>query len=503
MYKPIILGIAMMALLVGASPAPAQWSPLKRISYARGGYNPHIMARGDTLHVVYQGLSSYNRTVIWHVGSIDGGNSWGTPQIVCDTTGSSGFTYPKVTCWGSRVAVFWKNNFRNARDRDNIGMRLSTNGGQTWGSVFYLLESNVFFMDHFDACSEDSVIDIVYCFASPGVDAYFLKYLRSTNFGITWNTPPDTICRSLEFGVLDMEKFGDRLNVIFTGGYNHQYTWEIYHFRSTDGGDSWSGVDSLTLIDNHSSIFPKMCTKEDGELLAVWTDFAPGPTFFTGDLLLRRSLDGGLSWTPSEQVTFTYYAWQSDVTAFGDSIFLAWSDDRHHSSEGISTVYSIHSTDDGLTWSPELRMEPESYDCVEPTLAHSNGKARLVFKDGRCEPDTDFCVGAYYTEFPAEPDKVEEEWQERLPGTVFLYSYPNPFNSSVLIHYDFENQKGGELGIYNIHGQRVRSIHLDGKEGQIEWDATDAKGNKVSSGIYFARAEASQDSYTIKLLYLK
>jgi hypothetical protein len=35
------------------------------------------------------------------------------------------------------------------------------------------------------------------------------------------------------------------------------------------------------------------------------------------------------------------------------------------------------------------------------------------------------------------------------------------------------------------------------------WDARDALGNKVSSGVYFARARGANYNKAIKLLYLK
>jgi len=70
--------------------------------------------------------------------------------------------------------------------------------------------------------------------------------------------------------------------------------------------------------------------------------------------------------------------------------------------------------------------------------------------------------------------------------------------------------EGGELAIYNLLGERIRKYKLPGREGMIIWDACDAKGNKVSSGIYFAKArygsEATmtpQRSKTIKLLLMK
>jgi flagellar hook assembly protein FlgD len=88
------------------------------------------------------------------------------------------------------------------------------------------------------------------------------------------------------------------------------------------------------------------------------------------------------------------------------------------------------------------------------------------------------------------------------PRLGLLNAYPNPFNSKAIITY--KDLKGGEIEIYNINGQKVRAFKTaEIKEGQIEWDARDALGNKVSSGIYFARARGGRDNITIKLVYLR
>ncbi|MBD3168435.1 MAG: T9SS type A sorting domain-containing protein, partial [candidate division Zixibacteria bacterium] len=68
------------------------------------------------------------------------------------------------------------------------------------------------------------------------------------------------------------------------------------------------------------------------------------------------------------------------------------------------------------------------------------------------------------------------------------------------------NPEGGdiEVVIYNLYGQEIKRFQAHGgKEVKIGWDATDAMGNELSSGIYFARARTSQSSQTIKLMYLK
>jgi flagellar hook assembly protein FlgD len=69
-----------------------------------------------------------------------------------------------------------------------------------------------------------------------------------------------------------------------------------------------------------------------------------------------------------------------------------------------------------------------------------------------------------------------------------------------------QNPKGGdvEIGIYDLLGKKVREFTLSGaKEGKIKWDATDASGNTVSSGVYFAKATNNANSAHIKLIYLK
>ncbi len=91
-----------------------------------------------------------------------------------------------------------------------------------------------------------------------------------------------------------------------------------------------------------------------------------------------------------------------------------------------------------------------------------------------------------------------------IPSDLSMAAYPNPFNSNTMI--TFSNPEGGdlEIGIYDLMGRQVRTFNLIGaKEGEIKWDAQDAMGNRVSTGIYFARARASQNQKTIKLVYIK
>ncbi|MDP2808158.1 MAG: FlgD immunoglobulin-like domain containing protein, partial [bacterium] len=62
------------------------------------------------------------------------------------------------------------------------------------------------------------------------------------------------------------------------------------------------------------------------------------------------------------------------------------------------------------------------------------------------------------------------------------------------------------LCIYNVQGQLVKTLVNTAQPAgrhQAQWDGRDAGGNKISSGIYFARLEAEGRTITRTLQYIK
>lgn len=85
---------------------------------------------------------------------------------------------------------------------------------------------------------------------------------------------------------------------------------------------------------------------------------------------------------------------------------------------------------------------------------------------------------------------------------LYLASRPNPFFSGTVITY---NQPGPgeqrvELAVYNIAGQRVRTL-VSGLQSPakylMEWDGRDERGNAMAAGVYLARLSVGgKTSYT-------
>ena len=89
---------------------------------------------------------------------------------------------------------------------------------------------------------------------------------------------------------------------------------------------------------------------------------------------------------------------------------------------------------------------------------------------------------------------IEDEIISALPKEFSLaQNYPNPFNPSTLINYDIPKDSRVRLTVYNLRGQRVRTL-VDGDKSagrySVNWDSKTESGDVMASGLYFYRIEA-------------
>ena len=97
--------------------------------------------------------------------------------------------------------------------------------------------------------------------------------------------------------------------------------------------------------------------------------------------------------------------------------------------------------------------------------------------------------------------------QTRPEVFALANNYPNPFNPATTIKYALPQAADVELTVYNVVGQPVRTLvaeHQSAGRYVVEWDATNASGHSLSSGMYFYRLEAGGEFLeTKKMLLLK
>lgn len=85
-------------------------------------------------------------------------------------------------------------------------------------------------------------------------------------------------------------------------------------------------------------------------------------------------------------------------------------------------------------------------------------------------------------------------------------NYPNPFNTSTSIRYHLSQPSFVTLEIYNLLGQKVRTLMAGLKSKgyyQISWDGTDNHGSPVPAGLYIYCMRTKDRTQSRKLLLLK
>ncbi len=94
-----------------------------------------------------------------------------------------------------------------------------------------------------------------------------------------------------------------------------------------------------------------------------------------------------------------------------------------------------------------------------------------------------------------------------IPDVFALHqNYPNPFNPITTINYDIPELSQVRIDIYNLLGQKVRTL-INGEHApayyQVRWDGTTDAGATVASGLYIYRIEANEFSAIRKLVIMK
>jgi flagellar hook assembly protein FlgD len=86
-------------------------------------------------------------------------------------------------------------------------------------------------------------------------------------------------------------------------------------------------------------------------------------------------------------------------------------------------------------------------------------------------------------------------------------NYPNPFYNETQIIFHLINAGKTELAIYNMSGQKIRtlinSFYTSGRHSVV-WDGKNNLGKSVGSGIYFYKIRVNSKSEAVnKCLLLK
>lgn len=131
-------------------------------------------------------------------------------------------------------------------------------------------------------------------------------------------------------------------------------------FQDASGADTVFDVVSSRRVVDHPGGMPALCWAANGDLLLVHsTNWQPIPPP-GGTVKLRRSTDGGETWSkaeivvrPKDPAKWSVHMWSGLHRMPDGSLMLSYGQNR---SEETAEAYVIRSVDDGNTWSDPVRL---------------------------------------------------------------------------------------------------------------------------------------------------
>ncbi len=155
------------------------------------------------------------------------------------------------------------------------------------------------------------------------------------------------------------------------------------------------------------------------------------------------------------------------------------------------------------------------------TFTHNVDYGTAFYPQGMCQADLDndddidFATANYDTStvsvlwnrFEIISDLDEQSGESVLPAKFAIgQNYPNPFNPITIIEYSVPSRAHVSIDIFNILGQRVRTLIDEVKSSgryRTKWAGDDDFGRPVSTGIYFYRFRAGDTMPTKKKVLSK
>jgi hypothetical protein len=309
---------------------------------------------------------------------------------------------------------------------------------------------------------------------------------RSTDYGITWDSLRQITFNSdysLPHAHICATPDGAHItlerNILPSGR-------EIVYTGSIDLGITWSSPEVLSTIDDYDGWEPNIAADGEGNVYVTWQDVKYGSFGFTGTLLMRKSTDNGLTWGPEIRVSDLPSTERSSLSVEQNVVHVVWDDER----SGIlnRTIQYRGSTDGGLTWCPEYTVGDTLEVVTSGSVASSQGMVHVGYSSYL---DTLGGADVFYRSGVHSLTSVDPD-QNREPDSFHLLSsYPNPFNSRATVVFDMPERTHARVSLFDLLGREV-GVVIDGIFDPGVHRVT-LDGINLSTGTYYLQLSTDRE----------
>jgi hypothetical protein len=458
----------------------------------------------------------------------DGGNTWTGTNLLPPFTSNSSDPGPTIDKNG--VIIF------TTLDVPGMVAAYSTNNGVTWSSRITLQSGSA---DKNFAYSDDAPSSPYYgrsycVWSNFGISQPPIVFSFTTNGGVSWssftqiNTPPSGhYSQGCDIAV---GPTGQVYVCWAAPTSSSPFTEDYLGFaRSTNGGSSWTVTENAYDMNGiransfngwgvRVNGFPRIAVDRSGGprngwiyIVASERNLSPAGT--DADVVLHRSTDQGVTWSPGIRVNQDplnngkvqfFPAIRVDENG---GVNICYYDNRNYPSVGDSCeTYMSRSTDGGNTWidikvsGHAWKVKPEpglgTYMGDYIGISSGNNKVFPFWFDDKAGT-----FQAWVCAVSVDPVGISGNTNE-IPGKYELkQNYPNPFNPVTTIKFDLPEQQNVKLEVFDISGKSAGLMvnsRLNAGSWSFEFNAKD-----LPSGVYFYKLTTEKFSSTKKMMLVK
>lgn len=332
--------------------------------------------------------------------------------------------------------------------------------------------------------------------------------------GTTWLNISDRISGFDPAGICGLWVVNDQI-ICGAGRWNGPPVF----IKSTDGGLSWTSKDLRPLVTGLVDVY--FFNPDTGLVVGGNGVGSSLQEQNSSKSVILYTVDGGANWTTVYESTHTgVWCWKLSFPTRQ----IGYVSTQGAQSNGIV----LKTTDGGLSWEEivvgqglgfsGIGFVSPSFGWVAADLAYettnSGDSWQLVDNVGllinrfRFYGDTlGYAVGRTVYKYTARgPVSVPGHPVGAVSDFRLEQNYPNPFNPTTTISYHLAETVDVELNIYNLSGQRIRTLLSGRKEAgshSLAWDGKNDVGDEVASGLYLYKLRAGEFFQSHKMILIR
>lgn len=348
-----------------------------------------------------------------------------------------------------------------------------------WEPCTDAYEQNNFFAEAFTWNPSDTVVGKI-CNSTD--DDYFKIDVGDTGvISLHLQVPPTTL------NVYNLELYDPSRNFL-VGAYNYNGEEDSINYYATAPGIYYVKIEGLGGNFNTSAPYSLFGTWPT----ALSVDFGCHPT---GSFV---TLNATVSGTATGPIRYSFF-WNCNNPGRNIDDVMADCGNIPTPPSGDSASNAIGVRYNGITDTQKIVSHDYSSQFFVPFSSYDTFYAKVIVERGGAPP--------VERRIPIFVPTSVEDVGGQIPNDFSLsQNYPNPFNSSTQILFAIPKSGHVVLEIYNVLGQRVKSLvneYLPAGNKSVAWDGKDDNGVSLPSGTYLYRLRTGNHTKVEKMTIIK